>query len=138
MKSFAVLTTILATLLGWLWFAASARADYQAGCVSQPWRLGLQAVTRNICDGPLRADGSWKRARQFYAPAYMVGGSSRCYQYGSDYGVGVGGNVYGGFSTCSYSEPREVAEFNRTEVYIVTPATVLPDEPGHITQGQVA
>ena len=137
MKGFVILATILATLMGWLWFAAAAKADYNAGCVSQPWRLGLRAVTRTLCDGPILPDGSWKRARQFYVPAYMVGGSSRCYQYGSGYGVGAGGGIYGGTTNCSYSEPHEVAEFKKIEVYIVTPATVLPDEPGHINEGQI-
>ena len=138
MRGFTILSTILAIIMGWLWFAATARADYEAGCVSQPWRLGLRATTRTLCDGPIQADGSWTRARQFYVPAYMVGGSSSCYNYGSGYGIGSSGGIYGGTTNCSYSEPHEVAEFKKIEVYWVTPATILPNEPGHIAQGVIA
>ena len=103
----------------------TAHADVPPGCVSQFWMLGLRATTRIICDGPLNPDGGWMRARAFYAPAYVTNGYSNC--YGTGY-----------FLNCSYSPPQEVAEFDQRAYYPVTPATVLPDEPGYIGTGAAA
>jgi hypothetical protein len=100
----------------------TARAD-DLGCESQFWMLGLRGTTRTICDGPIQADGTWMRSRTFYAPAYISAGFSSCY-----------GGLY--YSNCTYTPPIEVAELDKREVYPVTAATVLPDEPGHIGGGQ--
>ncbi len=86
--------------------------------------LGLRATTRTICDGPLEADGGWMRTRTFYAPAYVTNSYSSCY------GAGL-------FLNCTSTPSREVEEFTRSEVYPVTPATVLPDEPGYVGSGRV-
>lgn len=102
-----------------------AHATPPDNCASEFWMLGLRATTRTICDGPLEADGSWQRGRSFYAPAYVTNGWSNC----------VGGLYY---SSCSYTPPVEVAEFDRREVYRVTPTTVLPDEPGYLGTGTLA
>ena len=115
MRGFTVLATILGTLVAGLFLAVHVKAD-TPGCVSQFWMVGLRATTRTICDGPIQADGSWRRAREFYAPAFVAAGYSNCYGYGY----------------CSFMPPREVAEYSRQEVYTVTVDTVLPDEPGHI------
>jgi len=114
-KGFAILGTILASLIAWLWVAAGARAD-TPGCESQFWMIGLRGATRTICDGPIQADGSWQRSRQFYARAFTSAGFSTCYGYG----------------ICTFTLPREIPALDRSEVYRVTPQTVLPDEPGHI------
>lgn len=100
----------------------TAHADYNPGCTSQFWMVGLRATTRTICDGPIQADGTWMRARNFYAQAYTAAGYSNCY----------GGTYY---SSCTYTPPQQVPEFNKSEVYPVTAATVLPDEPGHLAEG---
>ena len=98
--------------------AGEAHAD-TPGCVSQFWMYGLRGTTRTICDGPIKADGSWQRGRQFYARSYIAAGNSYC--YGSGY-----------YSSCSYTPPRQVPEFDLRDFYAVTVDTVLPDEPGHI------
>ena len=116
MRGFAVLSTILATLVAWLWMAASAKATYQPGCVTQKWMIGLRMGTRTLCDGPIFANGSWNRERQFNARSFIADGVSVCYGYG----------------VCTYSLPREIPEIATKEFYVVTPETVLPDEPGHI------
>lgn len=90
-----------------------------SNCAEQFWMLGLRATTRTICDSPVRADGSWTRTRSFTAPAYWM--PTTC--------VNTGG-FYGGVLSCSGGYPVEA--LNQTESYVVTPATVLPDEPGHL------
>lgn len=89
-------------------------APLPANCQQQPWWRGeaFRLTTRTLCDGPIQADGSWTRARNFYANSYYV--PWRCDRYGctGDYWVPV-------FDT-------------GVETYRVTPDTVLPDEPGHI------
>lgn len=67
---------------------------------------------RTLCDGPIRPDGSWMRARQFWDPGYQVP-------------ITCGGPAcFGG-----YWQPEKRGQI---ETYPVTPDTVLPDEPGHI------
>jgi hypothetical protein len=106
---------------------AAGHADAEPvppNCIQQPWWRGeaFRVVTRTICDGPLNADGSWLRARNFYGAPYYVPVS--CY-YGS----------YGGSCSGGYWRP----EFDTgIEKYPVTPTTVLPDEPGHLPPGAVA
>jgi hypothetical protein len=65
-----------------------------------------------LCDGPIEADGSWWRVRAFYAPAGAV---TNCGTY-----------------SCYTRYLPELGLDNTGEKYIVTPDTVLPDEPGHI------
>lgn len=95
---------------------AAASADVPANCVQQFWMVGLRAATRSICDSPVRADGSWIRGRSFYAPSFVASGSSICYGYGY----------------CTFTMPHVVAEMDVRDTYIVTPDTVLPDEPPHL------
>jgi hypothetical protein len=93
-----------------------AAADIPSNCVQQFWMVGLRSATRTICDGPIQPDGSWLRARSFYAPAYIAPGYSTCYGYGF----------------CTFYPAREIAEYKVSEEYPVTGGTVLPDEPPHI------
>lgn len=106
-------------LLAALWVATPTALGQPLppGCVQQPWWYGSagRMTTRTICDGPIQADGSWRRGREFYAPDYVAPGYSSCYAYG-----------------CTFYPPRYVPVFDAVESYIVTPATVLPDEPGHV------
>jgi hypothetical protein len=106
---------------------APAHAD-TPGCVSQPWLYGGllgRWTSRIICDGPRRPDGSWTRAREFYAPAYVAPARSSCY-----------GGYYS--SSCTFYPAHVVPEFQiGPETYPVTDDTVLPDEPGYI-MGAVA
>lgn len=114
MKAFVVLGSILSSLVVWL-FVASPEAKavpVGEGCVSDFWMWrGLRSAERMICDGERRADGSWERRRGFFDDEYYV--PFRCYTY----------SCSGGYW---------VDELRVIESYIVTDATVLPDEPGHI------
>lgn len=92
----------------------AARADTGIGCKTDLWGF-LASQRRTVCDGPVRADGSWERVRVFWTPAHQV--PLTCY------------GTY--FITCNggYFVSERV---NSTERYPVTPATVLPDEPAHL------
>ncbi|AGT12046.1 hypothetical protein SEA_TELAVIV_72 [Mycobacterium phage TelAviv] len=83
-------------------------------CQQQLWWRGeaMRFVTRTLCDGPIQADGSWNRARNFYGDAFYVPVS--CYRW-----------------SCTGGYWRPVFDTG-IETYRVTPETVLPDEPGHI------
>jgi len=96
--------------------APIAAADIPSNCVQQFWMVGLRSATRTICDGPIRADGSWLRERSFFAPASIAPGYSTCYGYGF----------------CTFYPAREIAEYKVSDQYPVTGVTVLPDEPPHI------
>lgn len=87
-------------------------------CVQQPWLYGGligRWTVRTICDGPIRPDGSWDRAREFYADETYV--PVRC-----------SWSIYSGSCWGGYWLPV----FDLFDRYSVTPDTVLPDEPGHI------
>lgn len=92
-------------------------------CVQQPWWYGnaLRQTTRTLCDGPITADGSWMRARNFYANAYYVPFTCSW-------------SAYGGYCSGGYWMP---VFDTGVETYRVDPDTVLPDEPGHIGGGPV-
>ncbi len=109
-----------ALVAGSLAVAAPAHAD-DSNCVDQYWLLGLRGTTRIICDGPIREDGSWVRARGFFADERYVPVS--CYW-----------GTYSGSCTGGYWLP----EVDIRETYVVTPTTVLSDEPGHIGPGAIA
>lgn len=95
--------------------APQAQADYEPGCQTSLFLYGLRMTNRTICDGPVREDGSWMRIRNFYSPQYWQSGWCGSY------------SCYMG---------RWVPEFDKTDgPYVVTPATVLPDEPAHIPGG---
>lgn len=86
------------------------------GCVQDFWMWnGLRGATRMICDGYRAADGSWERRRGFFDDAYTTNGYASCSTY-----------------SCTYYPPRYVPELKVIESYLVTDATVLPDEPGYI------
>lgn len=101
-------------------FASPAHAaPIASNCQQQPWGfLGTQ--TRQICDGPILADGSWMRNRIVGVPAHYQNASSSCYS--------------GSYSShCTYYPGGYVAEYDSdNETYSVRPDTVLPDEPGHL------
>lgn len=115
----AVLVLVLVLTVGALWAATRANAD-APGCVTQFWLIPFQSNTRTLCDGPIQADGSWLRGREFWSPAYTTAARSSCsgsYSYRS----------------CTYYPERFVSRrSNGVERYVVTPETVLADEPGHI------
>ena len=98
---------------------AAPAAHAEPGCVSQAWLYGGlfgRWTQRVICDGPVRADGSWNRGREFYSPSYYL--PYRCSW--NSYGGSCGGGYW-------------VGEFQvGPDFYTVTDATVLGDEPGHI------
>lgn len=102
---------------------APARADDVSGCQDDFKLILFQSNRRIICDGVLRPDGSWLRAREFYSPAHWVNGRSYC-----------SGGAY--YSSCSYSPGYWQERTSRgVETYVVFPDNVLPDEPGHLVNG---
>jgi hypothetical protein len=106
MKTLLITALVAASLT----VPASAQADYQPVCTNGFFLYGLRMATRTICDGPIRPDGSWMRARGFYAPGYY---KTWC----------------GSYSCTIYPIP---ALDIGPEVYPVTLDTILPDEPGHL------
>jgi hypothetical protein len=99
--------------------APAAKADVPPNCEARPSGfLGLK--TRDICDGPIRQDGSWMRHRIIGIPAHYENPSSDCSS--SEYS-----------SHCTYYPGGWVSERDfDDETYSVTASTVLPDEPGHM------
>ena len=92
--------------------APPATADpMPPNCVNDP--IGIfKAKQRLICDTPLRPDGSWSRERVFWIPAHQVPFTS--------YSSSCSGGYFVDLSVES------------DETYVVTPDTVLGDEPGHL------
>lgn len=118
-------TLALALAAGAVWGAAAPEAaaapDYSLGpnCDTVLWGF-LGGQRRTLCDGPLRGDGTWERKRSIWVPAHTTpirtscsGGrySSYCTTYGGDF------------------VPFTIVD---QQTYVVTPDTVLPDEPGHL------
>lgn len=113
---------VLATLSALLMLseiAAPKSHAYTPGCVVQPWGL-FGAQQRAMCDGPIRADGSWLRHRIIATPAHNI--PVNCITSGGRYSAFT--SCYGG-GWAPYSEQSN-------DIYQVTEDTVLPDEPGHI------
>ena len=107
-----------AIALGSLVGAGTASA-LAPNCQSQPWGF-LGSQTRQICDSPIRPDGSWTRERIIGRAGYYQNAHSSC-----SYGTYSGG--------CTYYPAGWVDEYHSSEdVYIVFPYNVLPDEPGHL------
>jgi hypothetical protein len=95
---------------------ASVAAPVGRGCVTDFWMYHLRAAERIICDSERNADGSWTRARGFFADAYIRNGYSSCYRYG-----------------CTYYPSRYVPELEVIHPrYVVTDSTVPSGEPGWI------
>lgn len=124
LRRLLALSTFGAILAGTTLGTGIARADDLSGCQDDFW-FTFGSTRRVLCDGVTRPDGSWLRAREFYTPAHQVPLRTSC--YGSYY---VSCTTTGGY----YQERTSTG----VETYIVTPDTVLPDEPGHLVNGFVA
>ena len=110
------LTLAAATTAATLFTPTAGAAPVGEGCVSDFWMYnGLRAASRMICDSDRAADGSWTRARGFFADEYYV--PFRCSRY----------SCYGGYW---------VPELKVIDRYRVTDDTVLPDEPGWIPSAE--
>ena len=97
---------------------ASPSLALPPNCVEQYWLYGGlfgRGTTRTICDGPIQADGTWQRVREFYDGERYV--PMRC-SWGS-----YSGSCSGGYW---------LNEFEIRDQYVVSVDTVLPDEPGHL------
>jgi hypothetical protein len=98
--------------------APMAQAAPSLGCESVHWGF-LGSQLRTICDGPTQPDGSWQRARIVWVPAHHVPFTTSCGTY-----------------SCSSSGGYDVGDtYVAKESYMVTPDTVLPDEPGWLPPG---
>lgn len=115
----AVATSTTAAAVGTALLLAPPAGALPAGCVSQPWGF-LGSQTRQICDGPLAADGSWLRRRIIGVPEHYRNATSQCSNY-----------TYS--SSCTFYPAGWVSEvIVEDNTYPVTPETVLPNEPGWI------
>lgn len=110
-----IAATASALVLGGTGLAATAPPAHADGCQTVPWGF-LGSQKRTICDGPLRADGSWDRTRTIWWPSYWVRGW-------------CSGSAYYMSCTPGYWMPPG----GNQETYPVNPDNVLPDEPGHLT-----
>lgn len=111
---------ILALAIVVLWLTAAvtfgaAIARATPNCETVKWGF-LGSQLRTICDGPTQPDGSWQRTRVITTPAHRT--AFQCY----------GSSFYTACAGGDYVEER----VNDRQVYPVTAATVLPDEPGHL------
>lgn len=118
----AAAAVLTGTGVGWGIAEASATP---ANCEVLKWGF-LGSQRRVICDGPLQADGSWMRRRIVFTPAHTTPGYSYC--------------SGGSYSYCTYYPPQWVDDqIWGDDYYLVTPETVLRDEPGHLPiDGQIA
>lgn len=99
-------------------YATEAKA-LPPNCEEIPWGL-FQNQRRQICDTPVRPDGSWTRFRLIAVPAHYRNPTSSC--YGSY-----------GYSSCTIYPGGNVAQQNIEDTsYVVFPDNVLPNEPGHL------
>ena len=99
--------------------APTARADVPPNCESRPWGF-LGSETRQICDQPIRPDGSWSRHRVIGVLRHYVNPSSNCY------------NSYWG-TKCTYYPGGWVDDkVSSDETYDVRADSIPPDEPGHM------
>jgi hypothetical protein len=98
--------------------APSAHAYPSIGCETVHWGF-LGSQLRTICDGPRQPDGSWERARIVWVPAHYVPFSCSSSTYSS--------SCSGGYNVGD--------TYTAKESYVVTPDTVLPDEPGWLPPG---
>lgn len=116
LKEIGFTLLIVASMVGSLFCINQlATANASPGCDQVLWGF-LGSQRRTICDGPLRPDGSWQRARVVWTPAHQVPFSCYYSRYSS---------------TCSggYFVPETK---NSEEVYVVFPDNVLQDEPGYL------
>lgn len=104
-----------ATVIGAATVIFAPPASAKPGCDSVPWGFFASQV-RTLCDGPMRPDGSWSRARVIWVPAHQV-------PFTCSYGR------YSSSCTGGYFVDDSVVS---AEEYPVTPETVLPDEPGYL------
>ena len=75
---------------------------------------------RRVCDGPQQPDGSWQRTRTIWTPASSF--TRSCYEHN---------DIMGEPNTPVSCAPTYYPErVDNQQTYPVTPATVLPDEPG--------
>jgi hypothetical protein len=112
---FAATLTAVATLVA---LVPATEANPGMGCESIHWGF-LGSQLRTICDGPMQPDGSWQRARIVCVPAHYVPVTCSSGTYYSSCSGGY--NVWDTY----------VAK----ESYVVTPDTVLPDEPAWLPPG---
>ncbi|TDZ95353.1 hypothetical protein [Mycobacteroides salmoniphilum] len=97
----------------------TANADNPPNCEQVPWGF-LGSLKREICDQPLRKDGSWIRRKVIGVPAHYRNPSSSCSRtyYGSD---------------CTYYPGGQVPDrVDSDETYELRADTVPADEPGHM------
>ena len=101
-----------------IWLAPEVHAA-PPGCEQIAWGF-LGSQQRLICDGPIRADGSWERSRVIGVPEHYRNASTEC--YGGSYS-----------SSCTFYPAGWVDQVTVEDTsYIVFPFNVLPNEPGHL------
>ncbi|QXO13314.1 hypothetical protein SEA_TROOPER_37 [Mycobacterium phage Trooper] len=124
-----ITSTVAAVAVAATILAPTAKADdsawpanYNIGCSFDRWGF-LGSQVRQVCDGPRRADGSWRRGRYIYVPEHRVPAKSTC---SGTYSV-----------TCTFYEAHDVEEkvIEPMNFYEVTDDTIPPGEPGWLPEG---
>ena len=107
--------------------ASHAATDPGMGCETIHWGF-LGSDRRQICDGPKQSDGSWQRTRTIFTPAYIK-------PFKCSHDSFLDNTVFAN-NNFSCSGGYQVPQTTETqESYVVTPGTVLPDEPGWLPPG---
>ncbi|MET4430538.1 hypothetical protein [Mycolicibacterium sp. 624] len=99
--------------------APAANAEPRPNCEYRPWGF-LGSETRQICDDPIRPDGSWTRTRLIGVPAHYQNATSSC------------SRGYWGTNCTHYPGGWVNDKYTSHDTYEVRAETVLPDEPGHM------
>jgi hypothetical protein len=127
--AFSAAAAFAASTLSALSAAPIAGAD--PGCESIRWGF-LGSQTRQLCDGPIRPDGSWMRTRTFLVNAYQEYNEICTPSFTGSFSDSFPGGFSGGESCTRYPTRWVPERVKSEETYVVTPDTVLPDEPGHL------
>ena len=115
----ALITIAASSLLAGAAISAAPVGRADPGCQTVLWGF-LGSQRRTICDGPVKADGSWWRQRSIWVPPHQT--PMNCY---------TSGGRYSSWTSCSGGGFVPYTELDY-DAYPVTPDTVLPDEPGHL------
>lgn len=96
------------------------------GCQEEPWGP-FQNQVRQLCDGPMAADGSWLRQRVIGIPAGYRPASSQCYGGGILTGISVG------WQNCTTTGEGLYPQATfANDTYRVYPGAVPIGEPGYL------
>lgn len=117
MRQIAVIAAVAAAAMMFSAAPASADDGIPPSCEEVPI-FGLNPHIRTICDTKIYDNGSWDRVRIL---RYLESTRSSC-----------GGRYYQGGNCPPWLQRDVVPEQLIKDVYVVTPDTIPPGEPGHL------